>query len=436
MVTDDFDPADAASWLARGRTPEHAAAIAAAWRDFPDLPSTAPLDERMQRGRERVAAMRVVNDAISAHGEAERQAANFAFTERQLRAGKGSNRDVAVLRGRDAYGYDWDVCNRYADGWYAAHAGWPHRYPEGVPCRAPVQVRNAAYDRGFSDGGGDRTDLFDAARRTNLAHLRESNLPPSESTAVTVGRPLPSSWPKPSDDPRPARWSRRLAILDSADTAEAGAEPAWDFLQILLDRPEADQATILLLDPSGLRRFNAPATILDDPDLTPDVAQTQLHALLHGREFDDILIAVPEHRMPLIDAIATALPLCRTMERTRNTRLQQRAHLRTWLDRGYGTDANIAAGHIRWSKAIHGLSGKLGEFTVRHVGPGPEKGHLIRVETRNGCLATGYADANGVALAPEVVVNSKARLRAAIASTLRTFAAATPLMGVLHLEAA
>ena len=156
MVTDDFDPADAASWLARGRTPEHAAAIAAAWRDFPDLPSTAPLDERMQRGRERVAAMRVVNDAISAHGEAERQAANFAFTERQLRTGKGSDRDVAVLRGRDAYGYDWDVCNRYADGWYAAHAGWPHRYPEGVPCRAPVQVRNAAYDRGFSDGGGDR----------------------------------------------------------------------------------------------------------------------------------------------------------------------------------------------------------------------------------------------------------------------------------------
>ena len=436
MVTDDFDPADAASWLARGRTPEHAAAIAAAWRDFPDLPATAPLDERMARGRERVAAMRVVNDAIRAHGEAERQAANFAFTERQLREGKGSDRDVAVLRGRDAYGYDWDICNRYADGWYAAHAGWPHRYPEGVPCRAPVQVRNAAYDRGFSDGGGDRTDLFDAARRTNLAHLRESNLPPSQPTALMVGRPLPSSWSKPSDDPRPARWSRRLAILDSADTAEAGAEPAWDFLQIFLDRPEADQATILLLDPSGLRRFNAPATILDDPDLTPDVAQTQLRALLDGREFDDILIAVPEDRMPLIDAIAAALPLCRTMERTRNTRLQQRAHLRTWLDRGYGTDANVAAGHIRWSKAIHGLSGKLGEFTVRHVGPAPDKGHLIRVETQNGRLATGYADANGVALAPEVVVNSKARLRAAIASTLRIFAAATPLMGVLHLEAA
>ena len=90
MVTDDFDPADAASWLARGRTPQHAAAIAAAWRDFPDLPRTAPLEERMARGRERVAAMRVVNDAISAHAEAERQAANFAFTERQLREGTGS----------------------------------------------------------------------------------------------------------------------------------------------------------------------------------------------------------------------------------------------------------------------------------------------------------------------------------------------------------
>ena len=44
----------------------------------------------MARGRERVAAMRVVNDAISAHAEAERQAANFAFTERQLREGTGS----------------------------------------------------------------------------------------------------------------------------------------------------------------------------------------------------------------------------------------------------------------------------------------------------------------------------------------------------------
>ena len=436
MVTDDFDPADAASWLARGRTPEHAAAIAAAWRDFPDLPATAPLNERMARGRERVAAMRVVNDAISAHGEAERQAANFAFTERQLREGKGSDRDVAVLRGRDAYGYDWDVCNRYADGWYAAHVGWPHRYPEGVPCRATPTVRNAAYDQGFSDGGGDQTDLFDAARRTNLADLRESNQPRLQPAPVAFGRPLPSSWPKPSDDPRPARWSRRLVILDSADTAEAGAESAWDFLRILLDRPEAVQATILLLDASGFRRFDEPASDTKDRDVTPEVAQAQLRAILDGVDVDDVLIALPEDRMPLIDAVAAALPLCRIMERTRNTRLQQRAHLRTWLDRGYGADANLAAGHIRWGKAIHGLTGKLGEFTARHVGPAPGGGHLVRVETTAGTLATGYADANGVALAPEIIVRSKARIRASIASTLRAFAAATPLMGVLQLEAA
>jgi hypothetical protein len=138
----------------------------------------------------------------------------------------------------------------------------------------------------------------------------------------------------------------------------------------------------------------------------------------------------------LLDEIADVLPLCRTMERTRNTRLQQRAHLRTWLDRGYAANENMAAGHIRWGKAIHGLTGKLGEFTARHVGPGPNGGHLIRVETTIGTLATGYADADGAPLSPEVIVSSKARLRPTIASTLRTFGAATTLMGTLDLRAA
>ncbi|MGC7532595.1 hypothetical protein ACPWML_26610, partial [Pandoraea pneumonica] len=83
--------------------------------------------------------------------------------------------------------------------------------------------------------------------------------------------------------------------------------------------------------------------------------------------FDDVLVALPDDSLAQLDAIAGALPLCRTMERTRNTRLQQRAHLRIWLDRGYAADGNMAAGHIRWSKVIQGLSGKLGEFTARHV---------------------------------------------------------------------
>ena len=65
-MSDAFDPADPAAWQSRGRSPEHAAAIAAAWRTFPDLPSDAPLSDRMTRGRERIAAMRSVNDAIAA----------------------------------------------------------------------------------------------------------------------------------------------------------------------------------------------------------------------------------------------------------------------------------------------------------------------------------------------------------------------------------
>ena len=56
MAQERLDPADVSTWLTRGRTPEHAAAIAAAWRDFPDLPPDAPLQDRTARGRERIAA--------------------------------------------------------------------------------------------------------------------------------------------------------------------------------------------------------------------------------------------------------------------------------------------------------------------------------------------------------------------------------------------
>jgi Cu/Ag efflux pump CusA len=52
---------------------------------------------------------------------------------------------------------------------------------------------------------------------------------------------------------------------------------------------------------------------------------------------------------------------------------------------------------------------------------------MVRVETRSG-LATGYAAADGTPLTPEIIVSSKARLRPAMATALRTFAAATPIM--------
>lgn len=115
------------------------------------------------------------------------------------------------------------------------------------------------------------------------------------------------------------------------------------------------------------------------------------------------------------------------MARTRNSALQQRAHLRCWLDRGRAGDGNVGAGHIRWGKAIKGLVGKLGEFTARHAGPAPGRGHLIRVEIADGQLADGYVTASGVPVAPEITVSSKAHLRREMAAALRAFGGATRL---------
>jgi len=423
-VEPPFDPADPACWLERGRTPAHADAIARAWRDFPDLPAQAPVEARMARGRERIAAMRVVNDAIAAETRAQREATNFAFTQAQVEQGRGDDRDIALLQGRDDYGYVWDCACRYADGWYAAHAGWPHHYPDGIPSDVPLGERRAAYDRGFTDGGGDRTDLFDAARRAIIADMRRDNLP-SAPTVTVAGKPLPGSYPKPSDHLRPARWSRRLVILSAHDI---GGDPAWDFLTLLRARPGAGLATIVVLTDVGF-------VLADDLDQTADSATIldqakaaiQLSGLLRQREYDDILVALQGRDLDLLDAIAHVLPLARTMERTRNSRLQQRTHLRTWLDRGFAAGETRAQGHIRWGKAIAAFYGSLGEFTARHVGPASGRGHLVRVETRAG-LATGYAAPDGTPLAPEIVVSSKAKLRPAMTTALRAFAAATPIM--------
>ncbi len=99
-MSDPFDPADASHWLARGRDPDHAAAIAAAWQALPDLPASAPLAERMARTRARVAVMRPVNDAIRDYAEAERQRTNFAFTVSRVAAGRGDARERHLLHAR------------------------------------------------------------------------------------------------------------------------------------------------------------------------------------------------------------------------------------------------------------------------------------------------------------------------------------------------
>lgn len=197
--------------------------------------------------------------------------------------------------------------------------------------------------------------------------------------------------------------------------------------------------TILVLSPAGFVAADAIAEGTRPSEAALPQAQlaaVQIRDALAGREFDDVLVALQDDALALLDTIAHVLPLCRTMERTRNTKLQQRTHLRTWLDRGYGSDENVAAGHIRWSKAIKGLSGKLGEFTASHAGAAPSGGHLIRVVNASGNLATGYATADGTTLQPEVIVSSKAKLRSEIAVTLRAFAAATSLMATLPLRAA
>ena len=129
----------------------------------------------------------------------------------------------------------------------------------------------------------------------------------------------------------------------------------------------------------------------------------------------------------VIDAFAATLPLCRTMERTRNSLLLQRSQLQCWIDRGRSDESNTGAGHIRWGKAIKGLVGKLGEITVRHVGPAPGRGHLVRVEIGPGSLATGYVTPTGDLLEPELVVSNKANLRREMAAALRAFCGATRL---------
>ena len=187
-MTDSFDPADAGCWMAHGRPAHHAHALADAWRRFPDLPNDAPLAERMARSRERVAVLRPLNEAIGLETERERTARNFAFVERQIAEGSSDSRNAAILHARDVHGYDWDVAVAYAEGNYAARAGWPARSPSGQP-----DVRRPAYDQGFLDGGGQPDDIFDVARRSFAVSPPE----PSPADSPRAARPLPSQWPSP-----------------------------------------------------------------------------------------------------------------------------------------------------------------------------------------------------------------------------------------------
>jgi hypothetical protein len=153
----------------------------------------------------------------------------------------------------------------------------------------------------------------------------------------------------------------------------------------------------------------------------------RLAALLAGREIDDILVAAEDVYLRVIDAHARALPLCRTMERTRNTPLQQRQHLRLWLSRGFAPGENLGAGHIRWSKRAKGLSGRLGEFTARADPSQTGRGARILITAEGGVPATGFATSGGAILSAEIDITSKARMKAEMERALRAFGAATRL---------
>jgi hypothetical protein len=434
---DYFDSTDMRCWLTRGRSVEQATELALIWRSNPDLPPTAPLEERMARGRERIAAMKPLNDAIAARTEAERQTRNFAFMESRAQQGTIVDSEIAILRGRDRYGYDWDLAVAYASGWTAADAGWEHRFCADGSRRE--DAKREAYDRGFADGGGDQADLFDAARRSNLAAIRRDNQRPVAPLSPRA-RPAPSSWPKPNDHARPTRWSRRLLIVSDVTIEEVTPGLMRVSSLRLVDeigaRPGTEARTIVTIDRhDGFVVNGCPvetkvpiaASRADEIIADPSHGDA-LRAILSGHEIDDVLIAVQGDYLRIVDAFASALPLCANMERSQNSLLQQRAHLRCWLDRGYDGTDNLGAGHIRWGKAIKGLTGKLGEFTARHVGPAPRRGHLIRIEAEGGTLAEGYATSTGERLATEITVSNKTNIRREMAAALRAFGGATRLM--------
>ncbi|HUD91673.1 MULTISPECIES: hypothetical protein [Sphingobium] len=415
-MTDTFDPADAGCWMARGRPAHHALALADAWRRFPDLPNEAPLGARMARSRERVQALRPLNEAIAQETERQRKAANFAFVERQIAQGSTDSRNRAILHARDVHGYDWDAAVAYANGNHAAIAGWPGR-PPSPSRRGEPDVRRLGYDQGFLDGGGRPEDIFDVARRSFLAAPPEPSFEASRAEQPRIARPLPSQWPAPTDTPAPVSWHRRLLVLGASESATG----AIGIRAMLRERPGHEAAGLYILGgDSGLHLITATT------GATPGDQTALRHALRQG-DYTDILVVADDAEIARLDADADILPLARTMERTRNSVLQQRAHFRLWLARGRAPGDQFAAGHIRWSRMAAGLSGRLGDFTARYAGPARPRGHRIIVEDMSGGLAHGYRTPLGRELRPEIVIGNKAHARTAMADLLRQYAASLRL---------
>jgi hypothetical protein len=353
--------------------------------------------------------LRPLNEAMRLETELQRRAANFASIERQIAQGSTDSRHAAILRARDVHGYDWDTAFSYADGFYAARAGWVARPPSSSH-RDQADERRLGYNQGFLDGGGQPDDIFDVARRSFAATSPQ----PMADMARPITRPRPSQWPSTTDAPAPASWHRRLLLIGSSEFATA----TIGILAMFGEQPGHEAATLLLADAeSGIRALSTASGSAPGDDGT-------LRHVLHQRDYADILIVADDAELTRIDADADVLPLTRTMERTRNSVIQQRAQFRHWLARGRAPGVQFAGGHIRWSKMAAGLSGRLGDFTARHAGRAEPRGHRIVVEDASGDLAEGYRTAHGQELHREIVIGKKSHARSTMASLLRQYAAA------------
>lgn len=256
--------------------------------------------------------MRPIDEALARESDRRQQASNFAFVAAKAEEDEASDHDRMILQGREAHGYGWMEAVRYADGWQAAQRGWPHACHHDGSDLAVRRARQAAYDRGFAEGGGDVEDLFDTARRCNLAALRADNAPKPPIPAP-FGRPLPSTWPQPSDRPRSSPWHRRLAIVANPELVDA-----------IFARPGAETMTVIGLDAwRGFIRLQpgcdaiTAATGNRTSGGHREAAQAdQLRTLIAAHDFDDILVAGDDGQLAFVDMVASVLPLCRTMERT------------------------------------------------------------------------------------------------------------------------
>ena len=291
-MTETFDPADAACWIARGRPSHHAHVIADAWRAFPDLPIGTPLDVRMARTRERTAMLKPLHEQIAQEGKQHRQVTNFAFVERKVAEGSTDSRDAGILRARDVHGYDWDEAVAWAAGNYAARAGWEARPPSHTRLGEP-DLRRGAYNQGFLDGGGRPDDIFDVARRSLTAVTPE----PAKVASPPSSRPLPSQWPSPGDLPAPASWHRRLLILGTSEY-RAGT---IGILTMLHERSGHEETTICLIDVErGLY-------LLSDANSIASGDDDALREYLRQRDYTDIVAIASEAEFARLDSADRAI---------------------------------------------------------------------------------------------------------------------------------